>query len=303
MHIHELNYILCIAKHRNLTKAAQELYISQPTLSKYLQKLERELGGKLFSKTGNTYIPTYLGRQYMDYARKMLEVHHQWTQELGDITSCNQGQLNIAFPPNRSACLMPRVMPEFHRLYPGVKVNLYEEASGIQEKLLEDDGLDFAIFNAGEPHPKLSYELLGREELLLMLPPDSPHHACAHRESGRKYPWIDLTLLDSEPFILSFPDQTAGRTAAGLFAQKGMEPNVVLYTRNLQTGGQLCRQGLGACFIQERYLALLPGAEDDCYSIGPEGIYSSLALAYRKDRYLPAYARQFIALCRSSMEE
>ncbi|KAI4443462.1 LysR family transcriptional regulator [Schaedlerella arabinosiphila] len=51
MHFQELNYILCIAKHQNLTKAAQELYISQPTLTKYLQRLEREVGGKLFVRS------------------------------------------------------------------------------------------------------------------------------------------------------------------------------------------------------------------------------------------------------------
>ena len=50
MNYSELHYILCIAKHQNLTRAAQELYISQPTLTKYLQKLEREMGAKLFSR-------------------------------------------------------------------------------------------------------------------------------------------------------------------------------------------------------------------------------------------------------------
>ena len=65
MNIHELNYVLCIAKHQNMTKAARELYISQPTLSKHLGKLERELGIKLFNRVDNCYIPTYAGRRYM----------------------------------------------------------------------------------------------------------------------------------------------------------------------------------------------------------------------------------------------
>ena len=52
MNYSELHYILCIAKHQNLTRAAQELYISQPTLTKHLQKLEREMGAKLFSRNG-----------------------------------------------------------------------------------------------------------------------------------------------------------------------------------------------------------------------------------------------------------
>lgn len=62
MNYHELKYILCIAKYQNLTKAAQELYISQPTLTKHLQKLEREMGTKLFSRSGNSYTPTFAGR-------------------------------------------------------------------------------------------------------------------------------------------------------------------------------------------------------------------------------------------------
>lgn len=74
MNYHELQYILCIAKHQNLTKAAQELYISQPTLTKHLQKLEREMGTKLFSRSGNSYTPTFAGRKYMEYARKILQI-------------------------------------------------------------------------------------------------------------------------------------------------------------------------------------------------------------------------------------
>ena len=60
MNIHELNTVLCIAKHQNLTKAARELFISQPTLSKHLKKLERELGMKLFARIDNCYHPTVM---------------------------------------------------------------------------------------------------------------------------------------------------------------------------------------------------------------------------------------------------
>ena len=62
-------------------QAAQELYISQPTLTKHLQKLEREMGAKLFSRNGNTYVPTYTGRKYMEYARKILQVKQDWEKE------------------------------------------------------------------------------------------------------------------------------------------------------------------------------------------------------------------------------
>lgn len=91
MNYSELHYILCIAKHQNLTRAAQELYISQPTLTKHLQKLEREMGAKLFSRNGNTYVPTYTGRKYMEYARKILQVKQDWEKELKDLTEITKG--------------------------------------------------------------------------------------------------------------------------------------------------------------------------------------------------------------------
>ena len=174
MNYHELQYILCIAKHQNLTKAAQELYISQPTLTKHLQKLEREMGTKLFSRSGNSYTPTFAGRKYMEYARKILQIRQDWEKELKDLTENNEGELNVAFPLMRSTCMVPQIMTSFFQKYPKVKVNILEEAYSIQEKLLLNDQLDFGIFNEVHEHPKLEYELLKKEEILLIMPPDHP---------------------------------------------------------------------------------------------------------------------------------
>ena len=169
MNYHELQYILCIAKHQNLTKAAQELYISQPTLTKHLQKLEREMGTKLFSRSGNSYTPTFAGRKYMEYARKILQIRQDWEKELKDLTENNEGELNVAFPLMRSTCMVPQIMTSFFQKYPKVKVNILEEAYSIQEKLLLNDQLDFGIFNEVHEHPKLEYELLKKEEILLIM--------------------------------------------------------------------------------------------------------------------------------------
>ena len=174
MNYHELEYILCIAKYQNLTKAAQELYISQPTLTKHLQKLEREMGTKLFSRSGNSYTPTFAGRKYMGYARKILQIRQDWEKELKDLTENNEGELNVAFPLMRSTCMVPQIMTSFFQKYPKVKVNILEEAYSIQEKLLLNDQLDFGIFNEVHKHPKLEYELLKKEEILLIMPPEHP---------------------------------------------------------------------------------------------------------------------------------
>lgn len=299
MNIQELNYVLCIARHQNLTEAAQELYLSQPTLSKYLQKLEREMDGKLFSRVGNRYLPTYLGRRYLEYARRMLELDRDWQRELQDLNACREGELNIAFPLMRSSCLVPQVLPVFHARYPGIQVNLREESCAVQEKLLLDDQLDFAIFNEGHPHPRLAYEELMREEVLLVLPREHPLAQCGVSRPGCSYPWMDLRLLAGEPFVLHYPEQTTGRIAQDLFDFYGIQPPVPFRTRNTQVCAALCQQGLGACFLPQRYLqTLYPQDPPPCFSVGEQGTFSRLTIAYRKGAYLPTYARAFIRICK-----
>lgn len=303
MNIQDLHYILCIAKHRNLTKAAQELYISQPTLSKCIQKLERELDGKLFSRGGNSYVPTYLGRRYLEYARKMLSVNQDWERELKDLNACREGELNIAFPLMRSSCMIPRVLPAFHRKYPGVTVNFLEEAYAIQERLLLDDQLDFAIFNEGHPHPKMEYEVLAQEEILLMVHQDNPLVVHGQNKEGRQYPWIDLKLFEKEPFILHFPDQTTGKIALNLFDKYNMQPPVPFRTRSPQTCALLTQEKMGVCLIPETYVKNMDFRKRPvCFSIGDERVFSNLTIAYRKGAYLPSYARQFIQIARDCMQ-
>ncbi len=303
MNFQEFNYVLYIAKHQNLSRAAEELYISQPTLTKHLQKLEREMNGKLFVRSGNSYIPTYLGRRYLEYARKLLAVHEDWEKERQDLISGREGELNVAFPLMRSACMAPRIMERFHEQYPGVRVNLREETYAIQEKLLLDDELDFAVFNEAKPHPKLEYKMLLREEVLLVMPASHPLASLGVKRSKAEYPQIDLRLLGTEQFILHFPDQTTGQIALELFKQYGIHPSVPMRTRNTVTCIKLCQKGLGLCFIPETYLKNIELQYPPlCFSVGDQGAFSTLTIAYRKGAYLPAYARDFIRIAQENFQ-
>ena len=302
MNIQELEYVRCIAKHQNLTKASQELYISQPTLTKFLQKLERELNGKLFMRTGNRYVPTYLGRRYLAYAQRVMEVHHDWEKELEDLHSCQSGELNIAIPPMRSTCLAPKVLPVFHEQYPGIRINLLEESNAVQERLLLDDQLDFAVFSEGRENPDLQYETLLQEEILLMLPPDHSLIEKARVRPGFAHPWMDLGLLGDQPFLLHFPEQTTGAIAQKLFDSYDIHPPVHVRTRNPLVAMQLCQRGLGACLIPERYVRSVPWTrEPACFSVGEKGVFSRLTIACRKGSYLPAYARDLIRIAKEFM--
>lgn len=303
MNFQEQKYFLAIAKHKNLTKAAQELYVSQPTLTKFLQKLEKNLGGKLFRKEGHTYNLTFLGQRYLAYAQKITTLNQDWEKELLDMRSSFKGELNIAFPPMRSMCIIPQILPEFHKLHPAVHINFYEQGHNIQDSVLNDGKLDFAIFSDWKPHPNLSYEHLIDEEIVLILPKDHEFLKFAKQKNGFRYPWIDLKLLKDTPFILHFPDQNTGRSSEQLFLQYDMKPPVPFRTRSSQLCIQLVAQNLGACLAPETYA--LHGASMfpiSICSIGKQPIVNRLVLAYRQNSYLSTYAQDFIRIAKKRLQ-
>lgn len=90
MDFKDLSYVIAIAKTQNITKAADMLYVTQPTLTKFLQNLEREMGQKLFKKLGNRFVLTYAGERYVAKATEILNLKKELDQEMGDIytTEC-----------------------------------------------------------------------------------------------------------------------------------------------------------------------------------------------------------------------
>ena len=156
----ELRYIASIARNQNLTKASQELYISQPSLSKFLHNLENSMGVKLFDRLGNKFVLTYAGERYLEYAERILLIKKDLDDEMNDISALRDGRLNIAFPQTRCSYMAPAILPEFKRAYPNVRVNLFEASSNELEKMLLNGNVDIAIFNGPVNHPELASEIL-----------------------------------------------------------------------------------------------------------------------------------------------
>ena len=145
MDFKDLSYVLAIAKYQNITKAAESLYITQPTLTKFLQGLERDLGQKLFKRLGNRYVLTYAGERYTAKAGEILNLKKELDLEMGDIIRNNAGSLKIAFPTMRGTYMLPCTLPIFNSLYPNVKLDILEAHSSQLEGMLQNGDADLAL--------------------------------------------------------------------------------------------------------------------------------------------------------------
>ncbi|MFR5730828.1 MAG: LysR family transcriptional regulator [Clostridium sp.] len=198
----QLTYIITIAEEHNLTKAAERLFVSQSTLSLYLNKLERETRRCTFTRNKNRLTITPEGEEYVKTARKILELRNDLYKKLK--ISQNQFSLSIGISCQTLFEQFGQIYADFHEIFPNISVRVTEGWSKAIIEKLYDGKLDLAF--AGFPeiinNPLFNTEVIKTDELLVLL---SPQHAYAHLAS-RDYdnpPSVDMRLFSRESFILS----------------------------------------------------------------------------------------------------
>lgn len=297
MDLKEAKYILAIATHKSISKAADSLYISQPSLSKYLKNLEKQMGSPLFYRKDNCYIPTYLGERYLHYAEKIAIYGEQWNQEYDDIVRREHGRLNIAVPIMLSSVIIQPTLQEFHKLYPYVTINVMEEVNFIAETTLKNHSIDLTFYNVHEFPSCLDYQIICKEQMVMILSRNHPLVEKAIYKEGFSHPWIDLSLFAHENFILLYPDQNSGGIALNLFQDYEISPPVLLHTRNCEMAIQLAMDGMGIAIAPESYYKKASAQNQSssiALSVGKTPVETTTIAAYTKNRYLPQHARDYI---------
>lgn len=297
MDFRDLNYIIAIAKHQSVTKAANKLFVSQPTLSKFIQNIEKELGQPLFKRLGNKFFLTYAGERYVQKAQEILLVKKELDQELSDIIRENIGELKIAFPIMRGTYMLPCTLPMFHTKFPQVKITVREANSAVLEDMLLHGDIDLAFFNLPIKSPDIDYEVISHEEVILIMSPEHPMANHGIHKSDCKYPWINLHSLKDEGFILQRPDQRLRQIADKLFKDADIAPNILLSIRNILASVRLAGKGYGITFVTETHLRNMNLINElVLFSVGTPKTTANFVAAFRKGIYLPHYAREYIKI-------
>lgn len=297
MDIKGARYVLAVSKYKSINKAAKKLYISQPSLSKYLQNLEYRMGVKLFSHISNEYVPTYAGERYLSYAKKMVALENDWNEELKDMKQLKKGKLNIAIPTVRSAYLIPDTVSVFHKEFPDIEINIYEKASFVEKALELEDKVDVAIYNVNRCPTDLDYQVIGRSEIVLVVHKDHPVVKKAISKKGLRHQWVDFHDLLKEPLILLDSEQTTGKAVERLFVKNGITPNVWMRTRSSEVAIRMALKKTGMTFVADGYVEHL-GLDDSLVSlsVGEEQIYTTMIAAYRRGQYIPTYLQRYIEI-------
>ena len=305
----ELLYVKTIADEKSITKAAQKLYLTQPSLSHCVMNIERQLGTRLFRRTSSGLVLTYAGEKYYRMACEVLRVYAAFESEINEESELLRGRITLGITNYLATDYLPRMLPAFHHEYPGIELRIAEETTDQMERSLMSGRLDFAIMHTGlddgvTGNPALSHEVLRRDPFLIAAPPDTPLKALAQAREGQIYPELDPIHLSSQPMLMVTRGQRIRHVTDRVLSACGVTPDIVFTSRNYETLRRLAAQGMGCTLVPTQYVGILGGEDyQPCYFSLPERCqaYWELSVVTLKDAYLSRAAKAFLARFKESV--
>ena len=240
MEMHQLRYVVAVARTGNFSRAAEQCHVSQPSLSQQIQKLEGELGGRLFDRMKREAKPTPQGDAFLRHAVRVLEEVDAARREAKDATDLLSGTVAIGVLPTIAPYLLPGVMSGFTENFPGVEVIIQEDTTAHLIKLLLAYEIDFALASQPIQDPRLEVRELFAEELLLALPPGHP--------LTRKRT-VCVADLEKDRFIVMKEGHCLGDQVLQFCTRRDLRANISFRSTQLETIQSLVRAGLGVSFV------------------------------------------------------
>ena len=283
MDFKQYEYVLTIAEERNFSRAAKRLFISQPSLSQYINRLENQLGVTLFDRSVSPLTLTYAGELYIETANKIIALTNQLQKKYDDIKSLKAGRLNIGLTPSKANYPLPMLLPVFKKKYPDIEVMITEESSSELEIKLTKGLIDVCILNLPIKNDDIEYEEILDEKILLAAPPSFRSDIS---KNETKYPQIEIDEIKNENFILLKSGQRIRQIADTVFSNNSIKPKIILETRSIETSLRLCAVGMGFCFVPESAaLSFAAAPIPKFFSVNDPPLKWTLAIAYRKNAY------------------
>lgn len=294
MEIQHIKYFLAVAEYRSFSRAAEKLFVTQPILSRCVRNLEEELGVPLVIRNTKSFALTDAGQVLVEYGKKLVDAHRDIYRRIHDIEAAEAGEIRISSPGVLLDMYFPRLVTEFRRQAPGVRINIHESGSRPTAQMVLSGEADLGLVmlpveNAGD------FDILPiiRDAVRILVPEDHPYAA---REA------IHIRELRQDSIITYNNSATLHGTFLRMCEEEGFVPNIVC-------------QSMMPNFILDTI------ARSPCIGVIPEPVFRQfrpaglvsvpiqpgfpweIALITKKDRYVSHAVRRFVAFSEQFFRE
>jgi DNA-binding transcriptional LysR family regulator len=286
MELRHLRTIAAVARHRSLTKAGEELFLTQSAISQQIRRLEQELGVEVFRRTSRSVEITAEGSVILGYAERVLAEVDGLHLELEELTGLLRGQLRIGGVYPTGPYDLFGMLADFRAAHPGVEIHMVEDTQDDVLAALGADELDCA-FSALDPEAlgdEFAATLLWQEEIVVALPPGHP--LCSRAR-------ITFEQLAAEDLIAYRENSALRRRLERSMGERGLEPRNAFICTEMAAVRGLASKGLGVAVIPLS-VAEQPGPPIELRPIGPEPLTWPVALVWRVGRRQTPAGKAFL---------
>jgi DNA-binding transcriptional LysR family regulator len=242
--LRQLEYFIAVASEMNFSRAAQRVHVVQSALSTSVSKLEKELGVELFDRSRQQIRITPAGELFREHAREVIQTARVARDSVSEYRGALSGTVELGSLISFGAVDVPKVLGEFHRNYPFVRIRLRHTSSGSMKYLssIADGSLDLAFISAPDRFPtNVEMRLLSREPMLFVCRPD---HPLAQRDR------VGIAELVAEDLIGLPSEFGLQRIVEDAFATAGLTPHIPYEAIvDYRVSANLVRHGLGTMFM------------------------------------------------------
>lgn len=282
MQLQQLAYFVEVAHTLHFTRAAENIGVSQPTLSKQIRVLENSVGTRLFSRHSTGIALTSAGEALLPHAQRMLINADSALRSVGEVAELKRGRVRLGATPSTLDGLLPPILMDFHQLHPGVEFEIHEAGSRVLSEELHTGNIDIAllIVPVVTDDPSIETTVVYRERLLLASPASSnlPEE-------------IDVTALAELPLVMFREGYDLRDVTLRACATAGFEPRFSVEGGEMGSVLRFVEAGLGHAVVPD--IALRNRHSLRTSRIVDPPLERHIAVAHREPAALPLAVQAF----------
>lgn len=302
-----MEYVYAVYKEKSFSRAAEKLFISQPSLSANVKRVEKNVGYSIFDRSTKPIGLTEAGKKYIQTVEQILSMQNEFSEYINDLGNLKTGSLVLGGSSLYSSWILPPLMGKFTKKYPLVRLELVEESTVKLERMLQNGEIDFLLDNCNLSEEMFEQKIFRKEYLVLAVPRRFEIN-CKLKEFQitaksirdltfleESVPPVDLRLFADEPFILLKPENDTRIRAMELCRQYHFMPNKVFELDQQMTSYNITCSGMGVSFISNTLISNVPSHSDVIYyKLDGESSTRNLYFYWKRGRYFSKIMQEFL---------
>lgn len=302
-------YVYEVYKERSFSKAARNLYISQPALSVTIKRIENRIGSPIFDRSTNPIGLTECGQKYIEVVKQMMDLQNGFLNYLNNLQDLKTGNINVGGSTLFTSCILPPIIAEFTKRFPSIEINVVEANTPLLEQRLMDGSLDLIIDNYVFDPASHTSVLYRTESLLLAVPAAFPvndklkaYQISADDVQNRRFLSDDVDPVPfesfaEEPFVLLKSGNDTRDRALKIFQKHNIRPNVLLSLDQQMTAYNVTCSGMGISFVTDTLVMnTYHNPNVIFYKLDPELSERSLCFFHKNGKYVTRAMEEFLKI-------